>query len=349
MSTPNPTDFYSRYMINYFDNRANFPVPTAWQSIFGNPDSASVTHFSNDEETVEIDIIKKNGERLAPTVHRGQNSQAVDIPNVTEYEWTNVNRKWPLVEIVGHIKSTQLLHRLPGDSPYRQRTALDRNRQIARDIHFDHVRKSLRTWEYWARESVLQGQQSAIIGTSNTLLIYDFYRLPANTIAVPVAWDTGSADILKDIDDAITQAEVASGRTPDFMGVGGDAHRAFLSDLDILAKADNLRYELIRAGENFRPPAQFNRYIQNGWTALAQLMTPEGRKLWIFTNSRTFTNNSGATERWMPEDKAFLFSTQARFDRYFGPRDRLPVTPQEMQWYISISVFLCRYHQCRPK
>lgn len=339
MPTPNPVDIYSRFMVEVFDERAAFPAPRAFQSLFGNPNSASVTHFSVDEETVDIDIIKANGERLAATVHRGQSSNATDSKNMTDYQFTNITRKWPLIEEVGNINSTQLLKRLPGDNPYAIRTQMDRNRALALDIHTDKVRKSIRTWEFFARESILTGKHPAIIGTTNNALIYDFYRLPSHTVGVPLPWDTGSPDILKDIDDACTLSEIDSGRTPDFMAFGGDAMRAFIKDTTVKALSDIKNYELIRVGENFQPPSQFSRYTANGWTAIAKLITPQGRQLWIFTNTKTFTNNAGTTENWMPLDKAILLNSSARFDRYFGPRDRMPVTPSEMQWYMQMFGF----------
>lgn len=333
MSTPNPVDFYSRYMVDMFDQRDAFPAPRAFQSFFGNPATAAITHFSIDEMTVDIDILKANGERLAATIHRGQSSNPVDTKHITDYEWSNINRKWPLVEEAGNINSTQLLKRQPGDNPYQRRTQYDRNLKLARDIHNDHIRKSIRTWEFYARESIITGKQPAIIGTTNNALIYDFYRPASHTIAVPVPWDNGSQDILKDIDDALTIAEVDSGRIPDFIGLGGDAMRAFIKDTTVKSLADVKNFELIRAGTNFQPPAQFQRFVDAGWTPYAMLITPYGRNVWIFTNSKTFTNNSDNTEYWMPLDKAILLNSGARFDRYFGPRDRMPVTPSEAMWY----------------
>lgn len=339
MAAPNPVDTYSRFMVEVFDQRAAFPAPRAWQSLFGNPESASVTHFSRDEATVNIDIIKASGRRLAAMVPRGQSSSATDKNNITNYEYTNIIRKWPLIEEEGNINSTQLLDRLPGDNPYAVRTQLDRNRQLALDAHYDQVRNTLRTWEYCARQSMLTGKQPAIIGTTNNALIYDFYRPASHTIGVPLPWDTGSPDILKDIDDACTLAEIDSGRTPNVLILGGDALNAFIKDGVVQTIADIRNYDLIWIGTNFQPPSEFNRYIENGWTPIAQLKTPKGRWLWIFTNNKTFTNNAGTTEYWMPLDKAVLLNSSARFDRYFGPRDRMPVTAVEMQWYMQMFGF----------
>ncbi|KPK96013.1 hypothetical protein AMJ80_02410 [bacterium SM23_31] len=332
--TANPTDLFSRYFIESFDNRYNFPVPSAFQSIFGNPGSNSVTHFSEDEKLVEIDIIKNAGKKLAATVIRGQVSSPIDEDNITNYQYTNVGRQWPLVEISGNSNSSKLLDRLPGDNPYQRRTQLARNRKIAMDAFMEFVTRSIRTWEYYARQSVIEGKQASIIGTSNDMLIYNFYRSAGNTIGVPVAWDTGSADIIADIDDGCEQVEDQTGRTPDVMLAGAAAWTAFLEDTKVIATADNLRYQFVRAGKDTVVPEKYNRYIKNGWTAVGELFTYQGRSLWIFVNNESFINPTTSTkEKWMPTDKVILLSSMARFDRYFGPRDRNPVTPSEMLWF----------------
>lgn len=333
MPTPNPVDFYSRYMVETFDQRDVQATPRAFQSFFGNPVGGGITHFSVDEMTVDIDVLKANGERLAAMVHRGQSSSPTDVKNVTDYEWSNINRKWPLIEESSNINSTQLLKRQFGDNPYQRSTQLDRNRQLARDAHNDHIRKSVRTNEYCAMQSILTGKQPAIIGTTNAAWIYDYYRLASHIIGVPVPWDNGAQDILADIDNALDIGRQDSFRHLDFLAIGGDAMRAFIKDTTVKSLADIKNYELIRVGDNFQPPAKYNRFTQAGWTAVAQLITPKGKRVWIFTNNDIYTDSAGDSQNYMPLDKAFLLSSQARFDRYFGPRDRLPVTQSEAMWY----------------
>jgi len=333
MPTPNPVDFYSRYFVEMFDQRDVQASPFPFQSFFGNSAAGGRTHFSTDEGTVDIDIIKANGERLAAMVHRGQSSNPTDVKNVTDYEFSSITRKWPLIEISGNINSTQLLKRLPGDNPYQQRRALDRNRKLARDIHNDHIRKANRTAEFCARESILTAKMPAIIGTTNNALIYDFYRLPSHTIGVAIPWDNTSADILLNIDDACDLGRKDAFRKLDFMALGGDAMRALIKDTTVQALADNTRFELIRISLDFPAPPRFARYVQAGWTAFGRLRTPKGREIWIFTNDDVYTDSAGDTQNYMPLDKAILLSSQARFDRYFGPRDRMPITQSEAMWY----------------
>lgn len=339
MGTPNAADQYSRFMVELFDQRNAYSIPTAFQSFFGNPAGGGLTIFERDQGILEIDIIKADGEKLAELVHRGQSSNAVDNSHITDYEFSNVGRKWLLAESLSNINSAKLLDRGPGDSPYARRTQLDRARQKARDLHFEHIRRQSRLWEFLARESIMTGKQPVILGTTNSEWFYDFYRLPTHTIGVPIPWDNGSQDILLDLDNALTLVEVDSGRVLDFLGLGGDAMRAFIKDTTVAALADNRRFELIQVSQTLPVPPEFARFVQNGWTAYGLLRTPYGRTLWIFTNSKTFTDSAGSPENYMPLDKALLLSSSARFDRYYGPRDRLPITPMEAQWYMQFFGF----------
>lgn len=340
MGTPNATDFYSRFMVEMFDERDVQATPRAFQSLFGNPAGGSRTVFSEDQGTIEIDILRANGERLAATVHRGQSSDDVSRQkNVTDQNYTNIVRKYPLIEEEGNINSTQLLQRIAGDNPYDRRSQLDRNRELARNIHFDHIRKSIRTFEYLASQSILTGQMPAIIGTSNTDLLYDFYRLSAHNITVSNKWDSGSQDILTDIDGGLDKIRENAYMHGDFLAIGGGAMKAFIADTVVQTLADNRRFELIQVSLNNPVPPRFARLVEAGWISYGRLRTPKGREVWIFTNDDLYTDSSGSTQNYMPLDKAILLPVNIRLDRYFGPKDRMPVTPSESAWYNEMFGF----------
>jgi hypothetical protein len=341
MGTPNTTDFYTRFFAELFDDREIQATPKAFMSFFGNPLGGGRTIYSPDESTVEIDVIRGNGERLAATVHRGQSSTDVSRgKNVTDQNYSNIQRVYPLIEEEANINSTQLLKRLAGDTPYQRRTQLDRNRMLAMDLHYDLIKKHIRTMEYWAAESILSGQQSAIIGTSNTSLIYDFLRKSTHAVTVSTAWDN-AGDVLGDIDSAISLIIQDSYMRPAdyFMGVDGAVIKAMITNTVFQTLADNRRFELIQVSRDLPVPAKFQRQIDAGWTPYGRLRTPKGRVVWIFTNDYIYTNSAGTATPYMTSGKAFILPVEARFDRYFGPRDRMPVTPSEAQWYQEMFGF----------
>ena len=340
MSTPNATDFYSRFMVEMFDEREVQATPRAFQALFGNPLGASRTVFSEDQGTVEIDILRANGERLSAMVHRGQVSDDVSRQkNATDQKYTNVVRVYPLIEEEGNINSQQLLKRQAGDNPFARRTQIDRMRDLARVIHYDHMRKMIRTNEYLASQSILTGKMPAIIGTTNTSLLYDFYRKATHTYNVTNKWDSGSQNILGDIDGALDLIRQDAFMKGDFMAIGGSAMKALIEDTTTQTLADNRRFELIQVSLNFPVPPRFARLVEAGWTAYGRLRTPKGREVWMFTNDDIYTDSSSATQNYMPLDKAIIMPVGARMDRYFGPRDRLPVTSQEAAWYNEMFGF----------
>jgi hypothetical protein len=338
--TPNATDQYTRFMVGMFDEREVQNIPTAFQSFFGG-NASSRTVFEEDAGTIEIDILRANGERLAPTVHRGQASTPVDTENNTDEEFTNFVRKWPLIEKESHINSDQLLKRLAGENPFSGRTKMDRNRQLAKNLHFDDVRKTIRTMEFLAMQSILTGTQPAKIGTSNPSLIYDFRRKSTHNVNVVNPWNGGSAAINDDLDDACELIEADAYSTPKFCGIGDDAMAALIRDDEIQTVADNRRFELIQVSTKNPVPPEFERFIKAGWIARGLLKTLRGRNLWLFNNNQRYTNSAGVSTRYMPSDKAFILDTDARMDRYFGPRDGFDPTAQDVamgQEYFGFSI-----------
>lgn len=332
MSTPNTTDQYSRFMVDLFDERKIQGIPTAFQSLFGTS-GASKTVFQPDSETVEIDILRANGQRLAATVNRGQSSSAVsDGKNTTDQVYSNQTRKWPLIEEESNINSKQLLSRLAGENPYSGRNQVDRNRSLAMDLHNDQVRKSVRTMEFLAAQSILTGTQPAIIGTSNTDLIYDFHRNSTHNVTPTYAWNNASATISNDLDDACELIESDSYMTPNFCAIGDDAMAALIRDDEIEAIADNRRYELIQISTKNPVPPEYEKFVTAGWIPRGMLKTIRGRNLWLFNNNQRYTSAAGVSTRFLPSDKAIILDINARFDRYFGPRDAFALTNDERSW-----------------
>ena len=332
MSTPNVTDQYSRFMVGLFDERKVQGVPTAFQSLFGTS-GASKTVFQPDSESVEIDILRANGQRLAATVNRGQSSSAVSGQNnTTDQVFTNQTRKWPLIEEESNINSKQLLSRLAGENPFSGRTQVDRNRMLAKDLHDDQVRKSVRTMEFLASQSIITGKQPAIIGTSNTDLIYDFHRKSTHNVTVTYAWNNGSAAIQNDIDDACELIESDAYMNGNFMAIGDDAMAALIRDDETEAIANNRRYELIQVSTKNPVPPEYDYLVKAGWIPRGMLKTLRGRNLWMFNNNQRYTNSAGVSTRFLPSDKAIILDINARFDRYFGPRDSFALTADERAW-----------------
>ena len=333
-------DQHTSFMVELFDEREILASPQAFQSFFGKPGTADRTVFEEDAGSVKIDIIRSNGQTLAETVHRGQSSKTNNgNKNLTDQNYTNVDREYPLIEKEMNINSKQLTLRQAGENTDGSRKRLQRNRILARDLHMESIRESVRTMEFFSRESILTGFQPAILDTVNSDLIYDFKRNPDNIFAAAVAWNNAAAKIMDDIDDMISVSITNAFIKPDFMGIGDDAMASLINNASIQSLADNRRFELVRISADLSVPSKYDRFIKGGWEVFGRITTPKGRKLWIFTNDQEFINTSGQTERYMPSDKAFVINTDARMDRYFGPADSLPPTPDQAIWQMSVLGF----------
>jgi hypothetical protein len=348
---------YTRLMVEKFDETMAIVAPTAFQgSFFGVPQTGAVTVFSQDSKTIEIDIKRRNGRRAARLVNRGASSD--DISRVkanTEERFTNAARAWPLIESYGHINSNELLDRVAGETPYQMTSRQDRMTMKAMLIHHEHMVQQIHTFEYLARESVLNGQHPAILATSDSDLIYDFYRNSGNTITVANAWNSGSQTIMADFDDIIDAIQQNGYMFGDYGAiVGTDAFGDLKDDTDIRADADNRRYLFVELGGNVAElPTEFSRYKENGFAPRGYIETPKGRRVWLFTYDLTFTDDfttgSDVETNWMPADKCLVFSPKARCDRYFGPPDRLPVTPDEVTLYQDLFGFNMNAAPMPPK
>jgi hypothetical protein len=339
-TTPNPVDPFSRYMAELFDEKQIIGVPTAFQQFFGNPANGSQTLFSPNANAVDIDIIRGN-EKVAALIHRGQNSRDLGTiqKNVNVEKFTNFSRKYPLAEEEGDITGDQITFRSAGESPYQKRTRLDRMRNLAQKIHLENARRIVRLFETLCVDSILNGQQVALSGTTDSDLIYDFRRNSSLTVTPTNTWNSGSQNIMGDIDGMCDNLRALGHVSADMMIQGGQAMDAFIKDTDIQSLADNRRFELIQVSTNNPVPDKFRRFIDGGLTARGRLRTAKGHELWMFTYNDLYTNTAGTAVKYMPEDEALICYSGARADRYFGPPERIPTTAAEMAEFQDLFGF----------
>lgn len=332
---------YTRLMVEKFDETKAVIAPTAFQGAFFAGSPTGVTVFSTDSKTVEIDIKRRNGRRLARLVNRGAGSDDMTrTKSQTEEKYTNIAREWPLVETYGHIEANELLNRVAGETPYQRMSREDRMAMKAMLIHHEHMVQQIHLQEYLCQQALFEGQHPQILGTTNSDKIYDFYRNSGNIITVGNAWNSGSQTILADIDGGIDQLQQEAYLFGEYgMLVGTDAFGDIKADTSISSDADNRRYWFVELGGEVRElPTAFQRYKANGFQPRGYLETGKGRRVWLFTYDLTYTDDFTTpgvdTEtNWVPTDQALIFHPDARCDRYFGPPDRLPITADEIALY----------------
>lgn len=331
--TPLSVDTYPRTMVEGFDERAIISVPTGFQSFFGNPLAAGKTHFSPNALDLDIEILRGN-EKLAAMIQRGSGGRSITgVKNTNEQKSSAISRLFPLIEEEGDITADQINKRVMGENPHSPITKEMRMQLLAMNIHQEHVRRTVRTFELLASISILTGTQPALIGTTKIPLTYDFYRSAGNTITVGTAWDGVSPTIMADIDGGCEQGRIAGHVKMDMGIIGTEALDATLSDTDFQTKADNRRFGFIEIDSDTNPlPARFSRAVQAGFQPRGKLKTAGGYEIWLFTYIDVYTDSAGATQNFMPKDKMVLLSSGARFDRYFGPSETLPQSSQQETW-----------------
>jgi len=335
MGTPLAVDQYSRYMASLFDGRDIIGVSTVGQSFFGRPEHGSRTIYSPDAKVVEIDIIR-GSERVAALIQRGTTSKHLDNKDTQTQNFTSFSRVYPLAEEVGHITADHILNRVAGENPYAGRSKIDRMRELAREHHVEQMRRLIRLFEYLSWQSLLTGKQPAIIGTTNSDLIYDFRRNASLAVTPAVAWDAAGADILGDLDTWSDLLRTNGKVSPNFMLVPGDVSSAIIKDTTVQALADNRGFNLISVSPGNPVPANLQPLVAGGATALGRVFTPAGREIWVFTYVDEYTNSSGTATKYLPASTVLLGYYGARCDRYFGPPELLPVDSQKAAWYQEL-------------
>lgn len=338
-TSPLAIDTYARFFANAFDERQIIAVSTVAQAFFGRPENGSRTVFNPDSAVVDIDILRGN-ERLAALVPRGLNGRSLGTgqKNIIQERFSNINRIYPLIEEEGDIDGNQLLFRGPGENPYMTQTRLDRMRRLAMNGHQEQIRRIIRLFEYLCYQSLLTGKMPAIFGTTDANLLYDFLRPGTHIVTAPTKWDNAASTPLVDFDNAARLIRADGKAIADMALIGEGALNALINHADIIALADNRRFELVQIGKN-PVPTNLQRFVDAGATPRGRLETPSGNVFWLFTDHNVYTNASGVATLYMPTDQALIAASSARCDRYFGPPEMLPNIPMKDQLYQQLFGF----------
>ena len=333
MSTPLAVDQFTRYMADLFDDRDVIGVPSAFKSFFGRPETGARTVYADDASSIEIDVLRGN-ERLAALIHRGESGRKISgQKNTKEQNFTNFVRKFPLIEEVGDINSSQLINRLAGESAYSGTTRIERLRSLALDHHREHIRRISRRFEELAAQSIITGKMTAIDGTTNTDLIYDFKRKSTHSITVGTAWSNISSNLLGDIDTAANLVRADAHVMPDMAIMSSADIDSLVKNTAVKEQADNRRFELIQVSTNNPVPDKFAPFVAGGFIPRGRLRTPAGHDLWLFTYLDVYTNGAGNPTPYLPANRTIVCYSGARCDQYFGPADVLPPTAAKVAWF----------------
>jgi len=338
LGSPVPVQLYSRFMTELFDEKDFIGVPSTFLSLFGRPESGSKTTYQPDKLEIDIDIIRAN-ERMATMVPRGTQAKKLGLKEAKKERFTERNMVFPLGEEESTITANQLFMRRPGENPYEQKTRLQRMREQALDYHKEHVRRMARTFNYLASQAIITGKMPAIIGTTDTGLIYDFKRKATHTWTASVAWTTASTDILGDMDASCNLIRQDASVIPDVCFLGSTAMESILANAAIIALADNRRFQQASIVTDQDCPKKYMFLQDAGWNFRGILKTPQGYSLHLFSSVEGYDNAAGTFTKFIGDEQCVIGSTEARCDRLFGPPERLPMMGSEVQFFQELFGF----------
>jgi len=329
VATPDSISLYQRIMTDAWDERDYVGVPTLFQGFFARNGQ---TIYTDDAEVLDIDIIRADGEKTSALIPRGGIHRSMGSLQIANHEqlFTDVNRVYPLSVEIYQMYAGQFNKRIMGEMVYRPFTKAQRLRRLAVVGMRETVKRTVRMFERLAAQSIRTGKQDAILGEASPS--FDWRRAAANTITVGTKWDTASPTIFADIDGAGDKIRQNGHMRMDGMIAGSSAWAAALNNSDFQTFADNRRYGFIQVGD-MPVPSKYQWILDGGADPQGTILTPKGRRLWVFTYDEGYTTSGGTYTPYMPVDECLLFSSEARCDRYFGPSETLPMDSRMMAFY----------------
>jgi hypothetical protein len=326
IATPAAPDTYSRRMSTLFDENTLIGVPTGGLSWFAEPNGRTL--YESDATVVEYDIVRGT-DTVAPLILRGSDATATDSNSgVNMGKSTNSQRVFPLIEDFGVISHSQITRRMAGEPSHGGLKQEQRMRALAAEANREVVRRVVRKMEIMAWESILTGKMSAITGTAENDLLYDFRRNPAHAVN-GTNWTNSSTPKLANLDTWWNLIRTNSFDTSNVLLCGDTVISSLFNDDEIQGFADNRRYGLMDMGVNPLQNSKLQRISDNGFDYACTIKTTVNHEFHCFTYQG---RHSGGT-RLLPIDKMVMTNADVLTERQFGPGDRLPPSQQEIQDY----------------
>jgi len=335
---------YTSVMTDLTDERRLHTTWKGFQAAFGNMANGSETFYINDRTALKIEIIR-SGEPIAALIPRGTIQATLVGQKIYQGEKSTIfDRTFPLSHEEDKITADETFDRVPGELNVVQEgggwTRQQRMTYHASRKHEEHIRKIMRLHEYLAAQSILTGKMPAILGTSDPDQIYDFRRNPDNTFQPLDQWNDDDTKILPTFDVGCDLVIRNGLGVPKMAVMGEDAWPVYLGSDEVRAYHDNKGYELARMSDRETFPAMFDRYTgQGGFEPRGTLITPKGRKLYLFSYEGFYQDLNGDQQLFMPKDQLVILDPMIIANRYFGPGQKLWNTRLDAMWMEDIFGF----------
>lgn len=329
LPTAGTTSLYNTLFAEAFRQRYSLEGNMAFMSLFGNPNSPSRTYFTDDATNVEIKLVKNNA-TISEFATRGVSSNSSTGSRVFSGETAKTsNRMFPIIKDYGVITAVDTMFKTPMGANMDVQNRWDILREIAEDISYDVIVGQIWKHEHMASQAILTGK----LTVDKQGNYFDFHRHADNTISLTYHWSNASSHPLVDIDLAAVRVHRNGLVKPDALFVSNDMYTALIGHADIQKIADIRGFDILFFGDNvgtLQFDQKFSRYIAGGWQPRAIITTSSGYRLTLFTTVEYYVDTDGTTVKdYMPAKTFFVASSQARFDTYVGPDDKLPGAVQK--------------------
>lgn len=317
-TTPLAQDGFSRVMAEMYHEKASATTSVGFLSLFGA--NGSESRFINDATNVDIEIVKDNTV-ISALAKRGLDT-GVNKKGEQGNRATYTSRVFPISKETGFITAEQAYTRATGENAFAPSNPYDRIRRIAASQFTTMINGGIWLAEQLAAQSILDGKMK----TDEFGGEFDFKRNPDNTSNATTPWTEAASTPLQDIDGLCVKVDRNGKARPNLVLMDTQSYSALIRHADVKEIADNRGYSLFYAGEKTAPSigSEYKRVLDGGFMARIYLTTESGYGVWIFTYNGHYTDSSKNVQDYMPKGTVMATSTMARFDRYFGPSDKLP-------------------------
>ena len=308
---------YTRFMAPAYSDLETLPVFTLFQAIF----TSGETVIELDAEAIDIDIQRGN-KKKAVYIPRGSDAsnQGNDQNDGLLSKYTSDSKIFPLIEEETPITSVMVTKRMNGENPYAPLPRGQKQAALAMKAHREHMRRLIRQMEFSACESVRTGVQTIQGGLS-----YDFYRRASHTVTLAVPWATSAtATPVDDLGGAGDKVFRDGNRIPTDAIMGEGSWENFLLTSQVTTLAESRRIIHFAADMNAPVPAGYEAWAAAG--AVFQGQVKAGNwKMNMWTYPAIYDDAAGSQTQYMPDAQVVVLAKGARYDRYFGPADRLEI------------------------
>lgn len=324
--TINALQEYTRLMAPVFSDLESIPVFTFFQNLF----TSGQTIIEQDASAIDIDIQRGN-KKIAAYIKRGTDAVNTSKNKALLEKYTSDTKLYSLIEEETPITSDMIIKRMPGESVYNPLSKEDKQQALAMKAHREHVNRIIRRAELSAAEAIRLSLQTVDSGQQ-----YDFHRRSAHNASASVVWSTAATAVpLTDLNTAGNLVFRNGNRVPTDAIFGEGSWEEFLATTQISNLADKRRIIHFVADMNMDAPAGYEDWVAAGAVFQGQVKTGNW-KLNMWTYPAIYETDSGTQTQYLPDGEVIVLAKGARYDRYFGPQDRLSVDNSVMETMFGL-------------